>query len=105
MLGVCEVKSGLQVGEAKALFCRVLVPVKRLGDLEFLLRGVPLPESRIFYRNRMHSSLGASEQALQHSLFEGIQDGHVEVREITFVPSGHSEAMNARRGGHHAVLT
>jgi len=43
--------------------------------------------------------------ALQHSLFEGIQDGHVEVREITFVPSGHGEAMNARRGGHHGVFT
>ena len=48
---------------------------------------------------------GASAQALPHSLFEGIQDGHVEVREITFVPSGHGEAMNARRGGHHSVLT
>ena len=53
----------------------------------------------------MHSSLGASAQALPYSLFEGIQDGHVEVREITFVPSGHREAMNARRGGHHSVLT
>src|SRR5882762_9472517 len=46
-----------------------------------------------------------SAQALQHSLFEGIQDGHLEVREIMFVPSGHGEAMNARRGGHHSVLT
>ena len=53
----------------------------------------------------MHSQPGASEQALQHSLFEGIQNGDVEVREITFVPSGHGEAMNARRGGHHGVLT
>jgi hypothetical protein len=47
----------------------------------------------------------ASAQALRHSLFEGIQDGHIEVREITFVPSGHGEAMNASRGGHHGVLT
>ena len=56
----------------------------------------------------MHSSLklaGCFGKALQHSLFEGIQDGHIEVREITFVPSGHGEAMNARRGGHHGVLT
>src|SRR4029077_20308879 len=39
----------------------------------------------------------APAQALRHSLFEGIQDGHIEVREITFVPSGHGEAMNASR--------
>ena len=38
-------------------------------------------------------------------LLEGIQDGHVEVREITFVPSGHGEAMNARRGAYHSILT
>jgi hypothetical protein len=57
-------------------------------------------------RGRLHGrQLGASAQALQHFLFEGIQDGHVEVREITFVPSGHGEAMNARRGGHHSILT
>jgi len=87
--------------------CRVLVQVRRLGDLEFLLRGFLLPESRIAYRTRMHciSQLGALAQALQHFRFEGIQDGHVEVREITFVPSGHGEAMNARRGSHHSVLT
>jgi hypothetical protein len=53
----------------------------------------------------LDSELGASAQALQNSLFEGIQDGHVEVREITFVASGHGEAMNARRGGDHSVLT
>ncbi len=47
----------------------------------------------------------ASAQALRRSLLKGIQDGHVEVREITFVPSGHGEAMNASRGGHHGVLT
>jgi hypothetical protein len=47
----------------------------------------------------------ASAQALRRSLLEGIQDGHVEVREISFVPSGHSEAVNASRGGHHGVLT
>ena len=85
--------------------CRLLVQVQRLGDLEFLLSGFLLPESRIAYRTRMQSSLGASEQALQHSRFEGIQDGHVEVREITLVPSGHGEAMNARRGSRHSVLT
>jgi hypothetical protein len=88
--------------------CRVLVQEKRLGDLEFLLTGFLLPESRIAYRTRMHKPagcFGASAQALQHFLFEGIQDGHVEVREITFVPSGHGEAMNARRGGHHSILT
>jgi hypothetical protein len=54
---------------------------------------------------RLPSTQPASAQALQHSLFEGIQDGHVEVRKITFVPSGHGEAMNSRRGGHHGVLT
>ena len=47
----------------------------------------------------------ASAQALRRSLLERIQDGHVEVREITFVPSGHGEAMNASRGGHHGILT
>ena len=47
----------------------------------------------------------ASAQALRRSLLERIQDGHVEVREMTFVPSGHGEAMNASRGGHHGVLT
>jgi hypothetical protein len=47
----------------------------------------------------------ASAQALWRLLLEGIQDGHVEVREITFVPSGHGETMNASRGGHHGVLT
>jgi hypothetical protein len=53
-----------------------------------------------------HTTLeDASAQALWHSLLEGIQDGHIEVREITFVPSGHGEAMNASRGGHHGVLT
>jgi hypothetical protein len=41
-------------------------------------------------------------QALRHSLFEGIQDGHIEVREISFIPSGHGEAMNASRGGQAA---
>ena len=35
--------------------CRVLVQVKRLGELEFLLRGFLVPESRIAYRTRMHS--------------------------------------------------
>jgi hypothetical protein len=44
-------------------------------------------------------------KALRHSLFEGIQDGHIEVREITFVPRDQGEAMNASRGGHHGVLT
>ena len=39
------------------------------------------------------------------SLLEGIQDGHVEVREIAFVPRGNGEAVNASRGGYHGVLT
>ena len=53
----------------------------------------------------MQRLLGASAEALQRSLFEGIQDSHVEVCEIAFVPSGHGQAMNARGGGHHSVLT
>lgn len=84
--------------------CRVLVRVKRLGDLEFQFRGFLFRRAECL-RARMHSQPRASAQALQHSLFEGIQDGHVEVREITFVPSGHGKAMNPRRGGHHSVLT
>jgi hypothetical protein len=47
----------------------------------------------------------ASAQALRRSVREGIQDGHVEMREIAFVPSGHGEAVNASRGGHHGILT
>ncbi len=47
---------------------------------------------------------GRLARALRCSLLEGIQDGHVEVREITFVPSGHGEAVNASCGGHHGVL-
>jgi hypothetical protein len=38
------------------------------------------------------------------SLLEGIEDSHVEVREIAFVPRGHGEAVNASRGGYHGVL-
>jgi hypothetical protein len=39
------------------------------------------------------------------SLPEGIHDGQGEVREITFVPSCHGEAVDASRGGYHGVLT
>lgn len=48
---------------------------------------------------------GASARALRRSVPEGIQDGHVEMREIAFVPSGHGEAVNASRGGYHGILS
>jgi hypothetical protein len=47
----------------------------------------------------------ASARALRRSVPEGIQDGHVEMREIAFVPSGHGEAVNASRGGYHGILS
>lgn len=46
----------------------------------------------------------ASARALR-SVPEGIQDGHVEMREIAFVPSGHGEAVNASCGGDHGIFT
>ena len=56
-------------------------------------------------RSWSHSPMrGRLARALRCSLLEGIQDGHVEVREITLVPSGHGEAVNASCGGHHGVL-
>jgi hypothetical protein len=47
----------------------------------------------------------ASREHLRCALLEGIQDGHVEVREITLVPSGYGEAVNASCGGYHGVFT
>jgi hypothetical protein len=47
----------------------------------------------------------ASARALWRSVPEGIQDGHVEMREIAFVPSGHGEAVNASSGGYHGILS
>src|ERR1700730_14514282 len=46
-----------------------------------------------------------SAQALRRSVPERVQDGHVEMCEIAFVPSGHGEAVNASRGSHHGILT
>jgi len=73
-------------------------------------RGAPacrLPDHRTIRQRHVHQPKPMrgtlSAQALRRSLLERIQDGHVEVREITFVPSGHGEAMNASRGGHHGV--
>jgi hypothetical protein len=48
---------------------------------------------------------GSPARALRRSIPEGIQDGHVEMREIAFVPSGHGEAVNASCGGYHGILT
>ncbi len=46
----------------------------------------------------------ASVRGRRRPLPERIQDGHIEMREIAFVPGGHGEAVNASRGCYHGIL-
>jgi hypothetical protein len=46
----------------------------------------------------------ASLRALRRSVPKGIQDGHVKMREITFVSSSHGQAVDASCGGDHGIL-
>jgi hypothetical protein len=52
-----------------------------------------------------HQREDGSARALPHSVLEGIQDSHIEMREIAFVSSGHGEAVHTSRGGYHGILT
>jgi hypothetical protein len=58
-----------------------------------------------FDPGHVHQRDHASARALRRSVPEGIQDAHVEMCEIAFVPSGHGESVNASCGGYHGILT